>query len=732
MQKPATRAHRRSLGALADSLSDLRPVCRARFGGGRVDCRHNGRFGGPAKCRGADRPTAPRRVDAGGRRLPLHAQACCAKCGAFRGPSSWPSTRTGRLSPQRSTAPWTEPPCPPLFPRPVPRNVSKSSTRWHLRGSAYFAAVLPGKESSGVASLLILYPQQNLRRARWEAAWPPLAVGAATTLLMLAISAWLSRRLSRRIESVRALFGRIADGQFAHVDAQRPFDEVYDLVLSANRLSDQLTAMRDRIARTERLRLLAQLAGGLAHQLRNAVTGARMAIQLHQRRCRSPREDESLDVALRQLVLTEEYVRGLLALGQQDSRPPSVSRLSTVVAEIERLVLPAARHAHVGWISRPMAAGLDCDVDNAQSLRAGLLNVVLNAVEAAGSGGRVRLWADRTDSHVCVHVADSGSGPPESVRATMFEPFVTSKPEGVGLGLALAKAVAAEHGGEVSWSRVGGETVFTMSLSAEPSRTDRADLRSRTVVSSRGSARGRNCEVVMSHVLIVDDEPSICWGFRELLAEDGHDVSIASSAEEALDIASQTTPDAVILDVRLPGRDGLSAIKDLRGRVGTRRSSSSRPSATSKRRSAPSRRGPTITSPSLSISSRRPRSSAALRRPAAPARDSQEPAAKARDEAEAALRGTLIGSSLAMQAVFKQIAPGCGKRRARPHHGGKRHGQGVGRAGHSRTRPKKGRSLRANLPGRAQPGSPRERVVRPRARVLYGSGPRSARIARAG
>ena len=115
-----------------------------------------------------------------------------------------------------------------------------------------------------------------------------------------------------------------------------------------------------------------------------------------------------------------------------------------------------------------MAAGLDCDVDDAQSLRAGLLNVVLNAVEAAGSGGRVRLWADRTDSHVCVHVADSGSGPPESVRATMFEPFVTSKPEGVGLGLALAKAVAAEHGGEVSWSRVGGETVFTMSLSAEP------------------------------------------------------------------------------------------------------------------------------------------------------------------------------------------------------------------------------------------------------------------------
>lgn len=65
----------------------------------------------------------------------------------------------------------------------------------------------------------------------------------------------------------------------------------------------------------------------------------------------------------------------------------------------------------------------------------------------------------------------------------------------------------------------------------------------------------------MSHVLIVDDEPSICWGFRELLTDEGYDVSVASSAEEALDLAEQTVPDAVVLDVRLPGRDGLSTIQ---------------------------------------------------------------------------------------------------------------------------------------------------------------------------
>jgi signal transduction histidine kinase len=350
-------------------------------------------------------------------------------------------------------------------------------------GSAYFAAVLPGNRPTGVASLLILYPQQNLNRARWDAAWPPLAVGLATTLLMLAISAWLAGRLSRRIESVRALFGRIADGQFAHVEARRPVDEVYDLVRSANRLSDQLTTMRDRIARTERLRLLAQLAGGLAHQLRNAVTGARMAIQLHQRRCVSRQRDESLDVALRQLVLTEEYVRGLLSLGQLESVPPTPGRLSTIIAEIERLILPAARHAHVAWTCETIPTESDAEVKNAQSVRAALLNVVLNAIEAAGNGGRVRLWMDRTGDHLRVNVADTGSGPSDVVRDNMFEPFVTSKPEGVGLGLALSQAAAAEHGGLVTWARVGGETVFTMSLLAGPDRLRLSELESADRVS---------------------------------------------------------------------------------------------------------------------------------------------------------------------------------------------------------------------------------------------------------
>jgi signal transduction histidine kinase len=336
-----------------------------------------------------------------------------------------------------------------------------------IAGQSYFMTALPGHGSDGVRSLLILYPKSDLRQAEWEAAWPPLAIGGVTVLLMVALSAWLSRRLARRIEAVQGLFSRIADGDFSHVDARAPHDEVYELVLSANRLSDRLADNQEQIVRTERLRLLAQLAGGLAHQLRNAVTGARMAVQLHQRRCPHS-ADESLDVALRQLSLTEEQVRGLLSLGKPDQQPPVSDQLSRVIAEIDRLVIPAARHAHVAWKCEPPSADADMTVANAQSVRAGLLNLALNAVQAAGSGGDVHFWTQRLQDRVQIHVDDSGSGPPESLRSAMFEPFITSKPEGIGLGLALAQAAAQNHGGNVTFATVGGQTRFTMSLAAGP------------------------------------------------------------------------------------------------------------------------------------------------------------------------------------------------------------------------------------------------------------------------
>jgi two-component system nitrogen regulation response regulator GlnG len=72
----------------------------------------------------------------------------------------------------------------------------------------------------------------------------------------------------------------------------------------------------------------------------------------------------------------------------------------------------------------------------------------------------------------------------------------------------------------------------------------------------------------MANLLVVDDEQSICWGLRQLGASLGHEVATASTAEDALEMVAKQRPDAIVLDVRLPGMDGLTAIEHVRGRVG--------------------------------------------------------------------------------------------------------------------------------------------------------------------
>ena len=72
----------------------------------------------------------------------------------------------------------------------------------------------------------------------------------------------------------------------------------------------------------------------------------------------------------------------------------------------------------------------------------------------------------------------------------------------------------------------------------------------------------------MSKLLVVDDEQSICWGLRRLGESVGHAVVTASSAEQALALAERERPDVIVLDVRLPGMDGLTALGRLREKLG--------------------------------------------------------------------------------------------------------------------------------------------------------------------
>jgi signal transduction histidine kinase len=149
--------------------------------------------------------------------------------------------------------------------------------------------------------------------------------------------------------------------------------------------------------------------------------------------------------------------------------------LAAVVEDVLPLVRPACEHAHIDLqFVRP--AESRAVVGDSHTIGQLLINLLLNAIEAAsavrgtaanGSGGIVRMEIGREpDGRVVCRVSDSGPGPDAAVAARLGEPFVTDKPDGTGLGLAVVRQIAEEHGAELSWRRDGGLTQFTVAFPA--------------------------------------------------------------------------------------------------------------------------------------------------------------------------------------------------------------------------------------------------------------------------
>ena len=344
-----------------------------------------------------------------------------------------------------------------------------------LGPTRYFVSTLATPGNPVSSSLVILYPELDWSRERREAAMFPLTVGGATVLLTAIVALWVAHRISARIDILKSQVASIASGNFTEIPVGLRRDEVQDLVVSVNRLCVQLRQMQQAVRESERSKLLAQVAGGLAHQLRNALTGARLSLQIHERRCHRMEDDQTLAVALGQLSLTETHVKGLLSLGRGEQRTLGECQVAPLLHEIAALLDPVCVHGHVSLELLAPDPGIVLHADR-ESLHSALMNVTLNAIEAAGRGGCVGVAASATDRELCIEISDTGCGPPEALAKTLFDPFVTGKREGVGLGLAIARQVAGDLGGTLTWQRRDQRTYFRFQfpLQSEVSQAEAA------------------------------------------------------------------------------------------------------------------------------------------------------------------------------------------------------------------------------------------------------------------
>ncbi|QDS99914.1 sensor histidine kinase [Adhaeretor mobilis] len=319
--------------------------------------------------------------------------------------------------------------------------------------------------------LHILFAQEEFDAA-WRAAFfPPFLVGVGTLAAVAIVIHLVAGRVSKILAQLGSDVRRLSQGDYTDIEQPAWNDETRDLATSINQAAGQLAEYEVELRRTERLQTVAMLGAGLAHEMRNAATGCRLALDLHAEECREKQNDDSLEVARRQLVLMENKLQQLLQIGRPSvDTTDRLTDLSALVSESISLIQPAARHAgiHLSWDPPDEEVTIQAD---AEQLSQAIMNLLLNALDAAAKNqargeqvGSVQVEVNRFADESELIVSDTGSGPSGKAADNVFEPFVTSKPEGVGIGLAVAKRVVESCGGQIGWTRAAGLTKFRMRL----------------------------------------------------------------------------------------------------------------------------------------------------------------------------------------------------------------------------------------------------------------------------
>lgn len=314
-------------------------------------------------------------------------------------------------------------------------------------------------------AIVVLFEKDKVNAVARKAALLPLVTGLSTIVLVSTLMFFVVSRLITRLKRLESQVQQIAHGDFQSEQlaelADEGADEVGRLADAINRMADQLRVLWSRVNQQQSSKLLHQISGGMAHQLRNTLTGAKLAMELHQSKLEANTPEE-VRVALRQLEIAEDYISRLLALG---NRKPSADRPQSVrecVEDVRSTHEPIAKHLRVDirWIESGSLQ--DSFVKDGPSFSAAVSNLLLNAMQA-GSDVEVATVCDQA-GHCRLSVTDDGEGIDAGVADALFDPFVTSKPEGLGLGLPLVKRTAEYLGGSVEWRRESGKTLFELSV----------------------------------------------------------------------------------------------------------------------------------------------------------------------------------------------------------------------------------------------------------------------------
>jgi hypothetical protein len=296
-----------------------------------------------------------------------------------------------------------------------------------------------------------------------------LIVAGAGAVAICAVSlVALAYLIQRPMVELQEKIGLVSEGDLdVAVSFSRRNDEIGDLGRNFNHMMEQLRESREeierlhhtQISRAEHLATLGEMAAGLAHEIRNPLAGIAGVIEIIGRDlpatspARAVVKDVRLEIAQIDRILTD-------LLETARPHPPHVSRcdLNTTVEHTVMLVRQQvlSRPIKIEFERAPDLPEVEHDSDQIHQV---LLNLLLNAVQAidGGGAGTVRVRVGSREGCASVLVSDSGRGISPQNLPNIFRPFFTTKGNGTGLGLSLARRIVEEHHGRIEVTSVVGK-----------------------------------------------------------------------------------------------------------------------------------------------------------------------------------------------------------------------------------------------------------------------------------
>ncbi len=306
-------------------------------------------------------------------------------------------------------------------------------------------------------------------------------------------------------------------------------------------------------AHAARVGTMGMFAASLIHELTQPLAASLANAENAADLLRTPDPDiDELRAAVDDIVADDRRVRDLIQQLRRFLRRGQSERTDIDVGELVRdnVAILAGVAAERGIaLTHDIAAGLPGLTGDRVQLQQVMLNLLLNALDAVESGGaasrRVSILARAADGEVGIEVSDNGPGMDEALAARVFQPFFTTKPDGMGLGLSISRSIVVAHGGRILvQSAPGRGTTFRVQLPSRPPAPSKP-------------APPRATADLTGTVFVVDDDPSMRRALQRQLRDAGHTVECFDSAQALLDRMPQADGACIVSDVRMPEQSGL-------------------------------------------------------------------------------------------------------------------------------------------------------------------------------